>query len=452
MDYQQFIAGKHFKSVDAGFDYVCSESWLFDYQRACVEWACRRGKAALFLDTGLGKTNCELAWARAVAEHTSKPVLILAPLCVSVQIIQEAARFGFDVHGVRDDSEIRETGIYITNYENMHNIDTGRFSGVVLDESSILKGMAGKMRAMITDAFRDTPYRLSASATPSPNDYMELGTQCEFLGILSQVEMLATFFIHDGGDTAKWRLKGHGQKKFFEWLASWAVIMRDPSAYGFAKKPELPPLNIRQVTIDSGITDGLLPKLAQSLGDRLTARRDTVAVRCAAAAELANSIDGPVLVWCNLNDESQMLSGSINGAVEVSGSDKPEVKESRIIGFTNNTHRVLVTKPKIAGFGMNWQHCHNMIFVGLSDSWEQYYQAIRRCWRFGQTQTVNVYVVTADIEGMVVENIKRKDDQSDRMMDEMAKIAPLYFKDFSKATRELASFKCKGIAKLPSWI
>ena len=228
--------------------------------------------------------------------------------------------------------------------------------------------------------------------------------------------------------------------------------MRDPSAYGFAKKPELPPLNIRQVTIDSGITDGLLPKLAQSLGDRLTARRDTVAMRCAAAAELANSIDGPVLVWCNLNDESQMLAGSINGAVEVSGSDKPELKESRIIGFTNNTHRVLVTKPKIAGFGMNWQHCHNMIFVGLSDSWEQYYQAIRRCWRFGQTQTVNVYVVTADIEGMVVENIKRKDDQSDRMMDDMASIAKDFFDDYSKASNALRAYKPQMAAPLPKFI
>jgi len=452
MDYQQFIAGKHFKSVDAGFDYVCSESWLFDYQRACVEWACRRGKAALFLDTGLGKTNCELAWARAVAEHTGKPVLILAPLCVSVQIIQEAARFGFDVHGVRDDSEIRETGIYITNYENMHNIDTGRFSGVVLDESSILKGMAGKMRSMITDAFRDTPYRLSASATPSPNDYMELGTQCEFLGILSQVEMLATFFIHDGGDTAKWRLKGHGQKKFFEWLASWAVIMRDPSVFGFDKKPDLPPLKIEQVTIDSGITDGLLPALAQSLGERLSARRNTVEDRCQVAASLANSMNGSVLVWCALNDESAKLAAAINGAVEVSGSDSVDHKESAMLGFISGKHRVLVSKPKIAGFGMNFQHCHNMIFVGLSDSWEQYYQAIRRCWRFGQTQTVNVYVVTADIEGMVVENIKRKDDQSDRMMDEMASIAKDFFNDYSKASNALLAYQPKKSARIPSWL
>jgi len=450
--YHAFIEGKHFKAMDAGFEYKCPDSWLFDYQQACVEWACRRGKAALFLDTGLGKTNCELEWARAVADHTSMPVLILAPLCVSVQIVQEAARFGFSVHGVRQDSEIGTTGIYITNYENLHNIDTSRFSGVVLDESSILKGMAGKMRAAITDAFRYTPYRLSASATPSPNDYMELGTQCEFLGIMTQTEMLATFFIHDGGDTAKWRLKGHGQKKFFEWLASWAVVMRDPSVFGFAKKPALPPLNIQQVTIDSGITDGLLPALAQSLGERLSARRDTVEDRCRAAADLANSFDGSVLVWCALNDESAKLAAWIDGAVEVTGSDAPEFKESAMLGFISGRNRVLVSKPKIAGFGMNFQHCHNMIFVGLSDSWEQYYQAIRRCWRFGQTQQVNVYVVTADIEGMVIENIKRKDDQSERMMEEMAKIASSYFQDFSMATKNMLAYQPKKAAPLPKFI
>lgn len=212
--YTDFIASKQLKTVDAGFDYVCTHDWLFDYQKACVEWATKRGKAALFLDTGLGKTNCELAWAEAVEEYTQKPVLILAPLCVSKQIQQEAEKFNFDVIGVRDNSQIKERGIYVTNYENLHNIDCGLFAGVVLDESSILKGLDGKLRKRITESFSQTQYRLSASATPSPNDYMELGTQSEFLGIMSQVEMLATYFIHDGADTSKWRLKGHGQKSF----------------------------------------------------------------------------------------------------------------------------------------------------------------------------------------------------------------------------------------------
>jgi len=452
MDYQSFIAGKHFRPVEAGFAYRCEQEWLFDYQQACVEWACRRGKAALFLDTGLGKTNCELSWAKAVEEKTKKPVLILAPLCVSIQIQQEAERFGFTVHGARSHSDVKERGVYVTNYENLHNMDCGAFVGVVLDESSILKGLDGKLRKFITESFAQTPYRLSASATPSPNDYMELGTQTEFLGIMTQTEMLATFFVHDGGDTAKWRLKGHGQRKFFEWMASWAVVMRDPSVYGFAKKPDLPPLHIHPVVIESGQTDGLLPALAQKLSERQEARRDTVEQRCKAAAEIANNADGPVLLWCNRNDEGDLLESLIHGAVQVSGSDKQKDKEDRIMGFTEGRYRVLVTKPKIAGFGMNWQHCSTIIFVGLSDSWEQYYQAIRRCWRFGQKNEVNVYVVTADIEGMVVENIRRKDDQSETMIAEMAKIAKDFFNDYSMAANNLRAYQPAKQAKLPAFI
>ena len=450
--YTDFIASKQLKTVDAGFDYVCTHDWIFDYQKACVEWATKRGKAALFLDTGLGKTNCELAWAEAVEDYTKKPVLILAPLCVSKQIQQEAEKFNFDVIGVRDNSQIKERGIYVTNYENLHNIDCGLFAGVVLDESSILKGLDGKLRKRITEAFSQTQYRLSASATPSPNDYMELGTQSEFLGIMSQVEMLATYFIHDGADTSKWRLKGHGQKKFFEWLATWSVIMRDPSVFGFAKNPTLPPLNIEQITIESGVNDGLLPALAQSLSERNTARRDTVEARCKAAADIANSIDGSVLVWCALNDEDDMLQSMIAGSVQIAGSDKQEHKESRMMGFIDGSHRVLVSKPRIAGFGMNFQHCHNMIFVGLSDSWEQYYQAVRRCWRFGQTKQVNVYIITADIEGMVIENIKRKDAQAELMMSEMAKIAGDAFTDFSKATSQTAAYNPTVTIKYPTWL
>lgn len=450
--YQEFIASKQLKSFDAGFNYDCTHDWIFDYQKACVEWACKRGKAALFLDTGLGKTNCELAWAEAVEEYTQKPVLILAPLCVSKQIQQEAERFNFDVIGVRENSQIKERGIYVTNYENLHNIDCGAFAGVVLDESSILKGLDGKLRKRITESFRQTPYRLSASATPSPNDYMELGTQSEFLGIMSHVEMLATFFIHDGADTSKWRLKGHGQKKFFEWLATWSVIMRDPSVFGFAKKPTLPPLNIKQITIESGVNDGLLPALAQSLSERNTARRDTVEARCQAAADIANSIDGSVLVWCALNDEGDLLESMIDKSVQIAGADKPQDKESRMMGFIDGSHRVLVSKVRIAGFGMNFQHCHNMIFVGLSDSWEQYYQAVRRCWRFGQTKPVNVYIITADIEGMVLENIKRKDEQAEKMMSEMAKIAGESFVDFNKATSQTLAYNPTVSIKFPTWL
>ena len=449
--YQEFIDSKHFKSVDAGFAYSTQNSNLFDYQRSCVEWALARGRAALFLDTGLGKTNCELEWAFAVESHTQKPVIILAPLCVSKQIIREAEKFGYVVKPARSEDDIGVRGVYVTNYEILHNINCSVFSGVVLDESSILKGLNGKLRTQITECFSRTPYRLSASATPSPNDYMELGTQCEFLGIMSQTEMLATFFIHDGADTAKWRLKGHGQRKFFEWLASWAVIMRDPSIFGFEEKPKLPPLKIKQIVIDSGITDGLLPALAQSLSERQGARRNTIQDRCQAAADIANSTNKPVILWCALNDEGDLLESLIPFSVQVSGSNTPEQKEEMIMGFLSEKYRVIISKPKIMGFGLNFQHCSDMVFVGLSDSWEQYYQAVRRCWRFGQQNEVNVTVVTADIEGAVVENIKRKDEQSDRMMNEMAKIASSFFTDFTKSSKNMATYNPKKKAPLPKF-
>lgn len=449
-DYQDFISDKHFKINKSGFDYKTDKEWLFDYQKACVEWACKRGKSALFLDTGLGKTNCELEWANAVSSHTGMPVLILAPLCVSLQIKREGEKYGFETTIIRDNSDVKD-GINIANYEILHKLDPRRFSGVVLDESSILKGMNGKMRKLITEAFKHTPYKLSASATPSPNDYMELGTQSEFLGIMSQVEMLATFFIHDGGDTAKWRLKGHGKKKFFEWLATWAIIMRDPSVFGFASRPTLPPLEIIQITIDSGITDGLLPAIAQSLQDRQSARRNTIDARAESAAQIANALDEPCLLWCGLNNEGDELEKLIDNSVQVSGADKDKDKESRMIGFSDGEHRVLITKPKIAGFGMNWQHCSKMIFVGLSDSFEQYYQAVRRCWRYGQQKPVTVYVVTADIEGAVVANIKRKEEQAEAMLTEMALIAAECFTSFEKAENGITVYNPKVTAPLPSW-
>jgi hypothetical protein len=342
-------------------------------------------------------------------------------------------------------------GINICNYEQAKNLDFAHFGAVVLDESSILKGMDGKMRKMLTESVRSVPYRLSASATPAPNDFMELGTQSEFLGIMSQTEMLATFFIHDGGDTSKWRLKGHGRAKFFEWLATWAVIMKDPSDYGFAALSQLPPLHVDQVTVESGITDGLFAAVAQSLSERQKARRETIHQRCIQAAESANSTDEQVILWCGLNAEGDLLESLIPDAVQVSGADNDDKKEDGLIGFTEGRHRVLITKPKIAGFGMNWQHCNQMVFVGLSDSWEQYYQAVRRCWRRGQDRDVYVRVITADVEGAVVENIRRKQQQADTMMAEMARIAQQSFHGFDKATSGLRAYDAPVAAPVPSF-
>jgi hypothetical protein len=449
MEYHDFIASKHFKPVSSGFPAKVENTYLRDYQIAIVEWALARGRSACFVDTGLGKTLIELEWAHQVATKTRKPVLIMAPLAVAGQIKREGAKFGYECSLVRDDGQ--SGSIQICNYDMMHKLDISIYAGVVLDESSILKGIQGKMRKQITEGFTNTPYRLSATATPAPNDFMEIGTQSEFLGIMTQVEMLATFFIHDGGDTSKWRLKGHGERKFFEWLATWAVIMRDPADYGFNPLPELPALIMNQHEVVSGITDGLFAAVAQSLSERLQARKSTIEARCKLAAEIAMSTNEPVLIWCGLNDEGDLVEKMIADAVQVAGSDKDIDKESRLLGFSDGIHRCLITKSKIAGFGMNWQHCNHMIFVGLSDSWEQLYQAIRRCWRQGQKRAVRVDVITADVEGAVVANIKRKQEQADKLSSKMAAIASQSFVDFRQASRDMAAYKPKQTAPKPSF-
>lgn len=452
MNYEQFIADKHFRQTESGFEHYCSaDSPLRDYQRASVEWALRRGKAAIFKDTGLGKTADELEFGRAVVAHTQGPVLHLAPLCVGQQIRREAERFGYDVRIIRTMNDAWD-GICITNYENLHNIEFDRFAGIVLDESSIMKSLDGKIRRELTEGASVIPYRLTCTATPAPNDFMEIGSQSEFLGIMTQVEMLATFFIHDGGDTAKWRLKGHGRQKFFEWLATWSIIMRDPADYGFAPMPELPALNIEQIEVETEPTHELFASVASSLSERLNARRQTIEDRCQRAADIVNSLEGPVLVWVGLNAEGDLMECLIPGSVQVAGSDSIAQKEDRLIGFSTGTHRVLITKQKIAGFGMNWQHCNQMVFVGLSDSFESYYQAVRRCWRQGQSKDVNVWVVTADTEGAVVENIRRKQILADTMMAEMARIASKFFQGFDRARNELRAYMPDVIAPIPAFL
>lgn len=623
--YSEFIKRKQFKADQSGFDADLSCYPLFDYQRAITEWALRRGKAAIFADTGLGKTLMQLTWAAEVAKHTGGDVLILAPLAVSAQTVEEARKFGIACGDV-------------INYEQLHNIDTSKYVGVVLDESSILKGFNGSTRRQITEAFANTPYRLSCTATPSPNDFMELGTQSEFLGIMSQVEMLAMFFIHDGSDTSKWRLKGHGRKKFFEWLATWAIFISKPSDLGFEDSAhDLPPLHYHEHVIESGITDGLFAPIAQGLQERNTARRDTVDARVQLAAEIANSIDGQVLVWCHLNDESQKLADAIDNCVEVKGSDSndhkvnavkwflgyddlvlissnrvescqtantsktitkktkksessnqengsrktpnienstwlnmPEITSQNSEGLQNsrqnttesaekNTQNAqiqespqgirlsngrrqtrmpglikecgnmesqemiisgcsasreesaqfaaaktleiheaedsmsitaiqqalyedcsvdtailalgnseivqsclglqqnilnkrLISKPSMFGYGLNLQQCNHMVFVGLSDSWEQFYQAVRRCWRFGQTKPVHVHIIAADVEGAVLANIKRKEQQNAELKAEMIAIMrDKSLAQFGKARTEKTEYEPVKAMEIPTW-
>ncbi len=457
MSYSGFIKNKELNPIISGFD--PNESLmppdLKPHQKACVEWACRRGRSALFLDTGLGKTLCQLAWSQQVCEETGGSVLILAPLAVSHQTKREADHFmgGYPVSVVADDSEIDGQGIFITNYEKLSHFDVSQFAGVVLDESSILKGIDGKTRKRITTEFKETPYKLSCTATPSPNDFIELGTQCEFLGIMSQVEMLAMFFIHDGGDTAKWRLKGHGKTKFWEWLATWSVFIQSPADLGFdGTDYELPDIYYESIVIDTEPVDSLFAEPALSLVDRNRARKNSINDRCARAAEIANSVSSCV-IWCNLNRESELLSSYIDGAVEVKGSDKDDHKTASLLGFATGEVTKLVSKPKIAGFGMNWQSSNVCIFVGLSDSWESFYQAIRRQWRYGQDKPVTVYIISADTEGAVVENIRRKDEQHKEMMDSMmSHMRALTKKNVLGAKTEKTDYFPSVDMVLPEWM
>ena len=417
-NYNDFLKEKTSESLCIGFDANESEysPMIKDHQRVSVTWACKRGRAALFFDTGLGKTLAQSTWAQQVVSHTGGAVLILAPLAVSLQTIREGEKFDIKITLATSDEDIDGEGIYITNYEKLNKFDASQFAGVVLDESSILKGMTGKIRRYITDEFNETHYKLSCTATPSPNDFMELGTQSEFLGIMSQTEMLAMFFIHDGADTSKWRLKGHGRTKFWEWLATWAIFLRSPSDLGFdGSEYDLPPIEYVSHVIETEPEGSLFVEPAMSLLDRNRARKESIEDRCRKAAEIVNSLDSPAVVWCHLNDESALLSSLIDRAVEVKGSDKDDHKSTSMIDYSENKIKALITKPKIAGFGMNWQKSNHCVFVGLSDSWEAFYQAIRRQWRFGQKNTVVVHIVSADTEGAVVANIKRKDKQHEEM-------------------------------------
>lgn len=420
-EYENFIKSKLRSDIASGFECDVPVGPLFDFQAACVKWALKRGRAALFLDTGLGKTLSQTTWASMVCEHTGGDVIIVAPLCVAQQTVEEAAKFGINVKYCRSEEEV-EPGITITNYEMLDHFDLTGFAGVVLDESSILKSHTSKTREQLVQSFRDTPYKLSCTATPSPNDYIELGNQADFLGVMSAQEMLATFFTHDGGDTSKWRLKGHGKVKFWEWMATWSICIRNPADLGFdGSRYELPPLQMVEHTVSGGqLTEGqLFHVVAQSLSERREAKRNSMADRIALAAGIANNATGPVIVWCHMNEESELLTKAIPDAIEVTGSMSIDQKTANVMAFTHGEKRVLVSKASICGFGMNWQHCDTMIFAGMDDSFEKYYQAVRRCYRFGQKRAVSVHIITSETEGAVKANIERKQRQANDMAGQM---------------------------------
>lgn len=413
-DYRDFISHKVSQSINTESIKLSADDLnlkLYQFQRDIVRWALAKGRAAIFADCGLGKTPMQLEWATQVHKRMGGYVLILAPLAVSSQTVAEGIKFGVDVT-LCEKAEDLKPGINITNYEKLDKFAGCKFSGVVLDESSILKSFTGKVRNQIIDFFSHTPFRLACTATPAPNDYMELGNHSEFLGIMSYAEMLAMFFVHDGGQTSKWRLKGHAEEVFWQWMGSWAVVMNSPLDLGYdIEGYDLPELRVHEI-----VADGLEPTSeVMTLTQRRKARKETLEQRCAAAAELVNASGDQWLVWCDLNAESTALASMINGAVEVTGGNKAKDKSDRMLGFTVGLSKCLVTKPSIAGFGMNWQQCSKMIFVGLSDSYEQYYQAVRRCWRFGQQNPVDVYIVISSREGCVKENIERKQADCEKM-------------------------------------
>ncbi|WP_205739267.1 DNA methyltransferase [Halocella sp. SP3-1] len=427
MEYEDFLRQKQIQVEPVGIDIDRNKlnPVLFDFQKDIVKWALKKGRAAIFSGCGTGKTVMQLEWAKHIHNETDGNILILAPLAVNFQTVEEGRdKLGIDVNPAESQEDIKP-GINITNYEKLHKFNPDEFIAVVLDESSILKSYTSKTRNQIIQSFEKKPYKLACTATPAPNDYVELGNHSDFLGVMSGKEMLSMFFINDNSSANRWRLKGHAQDKFWQWVTNWAVTLRKPSDLGYKdEKFILPPLNVKQETVklQHKPTETLFHVKAESLMERKRARRESIEDRVQAAANIANnSNEDTWLIWCDLNKESKLLTKAINGAVEVTGSQSNKKKEETMMKFSDGEVKILVTKPSICGHGMNWQHCNNVIFVGLSDSYEQYYQAVRRTWRFGQQKPVNVYVITAETEGNVVENIKRKEKDAENMAENMVK-------------------------------
>lgn len=456
-DYSQFVSRKLSIIPPVGIGCDFDEYGMFPHQRDLVRFSLRRGRGAIFADTGLGKTRMQTAWADVVQKETGRDVLILAPLAVAQQTVEEAASIGVTINHAHDDSDIRH-GINITNYDRLHRFDCERFGAVVLDESSCIKHHNSKTLQHLLDSFARTPYRLCATATPAPNDWTELGTHAEFLGIRSRTEMLAEFFVHDGGDTQTWRLKGHARHLFWQWVSSWGVMLRSPADLGYdASAYNLPPLTVTQHTVESehdqAATGRLFAMEAQSLMERRSARRDSLDARVQACADMVNTDRQPWVIWCDLNAEGDALRAAIPDAVEIRGADDPEEKERRLMAFAHGEIRALITKPSIAGFGLNWQHCARMSFVGVTDSWEAYYQAVRRCWRFGQSRPVDVHIFASEQEGAVVANLRRKEEDAKKMADALAaEVIGAVRAELQGVTRETNSYDASRQIIIPDFL
>jgi len=416
MNYDEFIKTKRQDIIDVGFIADNLNKNLFPFQKFVVKLALKKGRYAIFADCGLGKTIMQLEWARQILKKENKPVLILAPLAVAEQTIQEGYKFGISVR--RADVEVAHPAIYITNYEQLDNINIDNLCGVVLDESSILKNFEGKFRNRIIKGFKNTPYKLACTATPSPNDPMGLGNHAEFLGVMSRLEMLSMYFVHDGGRTSKWRLKGHAINDFWQFVSRWASMFSKPSDIGFVNDGFiLPELNIIEKEIkthqkSNGLLFNDVVVNATNFNQEL---KETANQRIEEVLKVAQSIKGNIIIWVKHNAEGDILAQKLKGSIQVKGSDKPAFKRDKLLGFANNDFRILITKTKIAQFGLNYQNCHNQIFASFDFSFESLYQAIRRSYRFMQKKDVNIYLITTDTMGNVLKAINDKKRNFDDM-------------------------------------
>jgi len=462
--YLELIAAKSRYNYDAGFD--CDSQWshLFPFQSDLVRFALRKGRSALFADTGLGKTRMQCTFAYEALRYAGndKRAIMIAPLAVARQTIAEAKSLGIDVTYVRDNASVRP-GISITNYEMLNAFDPSQFDVVVLDESSIIKNYAGVRRDELITAFAKTPYRLACTATPAPNEWSELGNHAEFIGIMTYGEMLPTFFTHDASvrkdKTPKWYLKGWAERAFWEWVCEWAALVRRPSDLGYSDEGYLlPPIDFRQHVIpatDDEIREGgqLFAPLAQGLTEQRKVKRKSLDARVKIAADIANGSTEQFIVWCELNSESKQATKLINGAVEVTGSDTPEKKADRLIAFARGDIRVLVTKAKIAGMGMNFQRCHRQIDVGVSHSYEQFYQKIRRCHRFGQTHQVIVDMISSERESDVVRSLLAKQKNAAAMADKMSSYTRAFVQQNVKhAKQTITEYNPTKRIEWPAWL
>lgn len=443
MTYQEFITSKELRHAAVGFEPLWMPKGLFDFQSHLVDWSIRRGRGALFEDCGLGKTIQQLTWAENILRKTNKSVLILTPLSVAFQTVKEGKKFGIQVTHCRDGKF--KKGLIVSNYERLQYFDPKDFSGVVCDESSILKNFDGSMRQKITDFLLKVDYRLLCTATPSPNDYMELGTSSEALGVMKRNQMLGMFFTNGEDTTQQWMLKGHARTRFWRWVSTWARAIRKPSDLNFKDKGfDLTELKVNHHVVSSGEPEkGFFVMPASTLNAQREERKKTVQTRCEKVAEVLPK-NKSCVAWCHLNTEGDLLEQLIPGAVQIQGQDRDEVKEERFEAFASGQIRAIVTKPRIASFGLNWQHCSHMSYFP-SHSYEQYYQAIRRCWRFGQKNSVSVEIVASQAESSVITNMRKKELAAERMFEDL-------IREMSQFQKTIIKDQYNQKTTIPKWL